>query len=33
MVVYTAIRDGNTIENALYDVDPLVDTGNPFGNF
>ena len=33
MVVYTAIRDGDTIEDALYDIDPLVDTSNPFGDF
>ena len=26
-------RDGGTIETGIFDVDPVVDTGNPFGDF
>ncbi|AFH21457.1 hypothetical protein OSG_eHP1_00135 [environmental Halophage eHP-1] len=32
MVDFTVRRDG-TVEDAVYDVDPLSDTANPFGDF
>ena len=27
--VYRVIRDGSVIEDAVFDVDPVVDTANP----
>lgn len=33
MTVFEVTRDGTERETAVYDVDPIVDTANPFGNF
>ena len=30
---YRVIRDSTTVEDAVFDVDPVVDTANPFGDF
>jgi hypothetical protein len=32
-IQYQVTRDGTTVEDAVYDVDPLVDTANPFGDY
>jgi hypothetical protein len=32
-IEYRVTRDGTTVEDAVYDVDPLVDTANPFGDY
>ena len=31
--VFRVIRDGEVIEDTVFDVDPVVDTANPFGDF
>jgi len=33
MAEFTVTRDGSTQEDAVYDVAPLVDTANPFGDY
>ena len=33
MAEFTVTRDGDTQEDAVFDVDPIVDTANPFGDF
>jgi len=33
MTEFRVTRDGNTVEDAVYDVDPVVDTANPFGDY
>ena len=33
MTEFLVTRDGGTIETGVFDVDPVVDTGNPFGDF
>lgn len=33
MPTYTVFRDGDVLEDAVFDVDPVVDTSNPFGNY
>jgi len=33
MPTFTVLRDGSVIEDAVFDVDPVVDTANPFGDF
>ena len=33
MTSYRVLRDGTTIEDSVFDVDPIVDTANPFGDF
>ena len=33
MTEFLVERDGATIETGVFDVDPVVDTGNPFGDF
>jgi len=33
MATFEVTRDGTTLENAVYDVDPVTVTSNPFGNF
>ena len=30
--VFRVIRDGSVIEDSVFDVDPVVDTANPFGD-
>jgi len=32
-IVWQVTRDGTTVEDAAYDVDPVVQTANPFGNY
>jgi hypothetical protein len=32
-VDFRVTRDGSTVEDAVYDVSPLTDTANPFGDF
>ena len=32
-IAYRVTRDGATVEDAVYDVDPVVDTANPFGDY
>ena len=31
--VFRVIRDGEIIEDTVFDVDPVVDTANPFGDY
>ena len=33
MAEFNVIRDGDHVEDAVFDVDPVVDTANPFGDF
>jgi len=33
MATFQVTRDGTTIESEVFDVDPLTDTSNPFGDF
>jgi len=33
MTEFRVTRDGSTVEDAVYDVDPVVDTANPFGDY
>lgn len=30
---WRVIRDGTTVEDSVYDVDPVMDTANPFGDY
>ena len=31
--VFRVIRDGEIVEDTVFDVDPVVDTANPFGDY
>jgi len=33
MAIFEVTRDGTTVEDAVFDVDPVVDTANPFGDY
>jgi len=33
MTEFRVTRDGSTVEDAVFDVDPVVDTANPFGDY
>jgi len=33
MATFKVTRDGTTVEDAVYDVDPVVTTANPFGDY
>jgi len=33
MATFTVLRDGSVIADSVFDVDPVVDTANPFGDY